>query len=357
MDTNSRPRTRNDDTKAGILTMTINQLDYAHTAPHRPLFSDGNTFLSRMRPPFRSRSLTVIATLIILCLLILTLSSCARSNPLSTGSADSDTIVIGSQDYYSNEIIAEIYAQALEKNDIKVDRQFRIGQREVYIPEIENQSIDLVPEYSGNLLQYFKEESSHGDNDNTTAAKDPDDVYHDLVRATPQGLHLLNYSPASDQDTYTVTHDFAQRYHLHSVGDLASIPGSVKYGGPSEAESRPYGPKGLKAVYGVDVDFTPIEDSGGPLTVKALTDGKIQVANIFSADPAIKKNNLTVLDDPQHLLLPSNVVPLASKKLNNFKDGKAEDIINSISKKLTVAAAWAVLQAVCQASAVMIYTD
>ena len=145
----------------------------------------------------------------------------------------------------------------------------------------------------------------------------------------------MNYSPASDQDTYTVTHDFAQRYHLHSVGDLASIPGSVKYGGPSEAESRPYGPKGLKAVYGVDVDFTPIEDSGGPLTVKALTDGKIQVANIFSADPAIKKNNLTVLDDPQHLLLPSNVVPLASKKLNNFKDGKAEDIINSISKKMT----------------------
>ena len=160
-------------------------------------------------------------------------------------------------------------------------------------------------------------------------------MYRDLVHATPQGLHLLNYSPASDQDTYTVTHDFAQRYHLHSVGDLARVPGSVKYGGPSEAESRPYGPKGLKAVYNVDVDFTPIEDSGGPLTVKALTDGKIQVANIFSADPAIKKNNLTVLDDSQHLLLPSNVVPLASKKLNNFKDGKAEDIINSISKNMT----------------------
>ena len=59
------------------------------------------------------------------------------------------------------------------------------------------------------------------------------------------------------------------------------------------------------------------------------------MANIFSADPAIKKNNLTVLDDPQHLLLPSNVVPLPSKKLTNFKDGKAEDIINSISKKMT----------------------
>ncbi|MGV0335286.1 ABC transporter substrate-binding protein [uncultured Corynebacterium sp.] len=319
--------------------MTINRLNYAHTASRRPPFPASDTVLTGIRPrslsQSRSRSFTIIAAIATSCLLILTLSSCARSNPLSSGSADSDTVVIGSQDYYSNEIIAEIYAQALEKNDIKVDRQFRIGQREVYIPEIEHQSIDLIPEYSGNLLQYFEKESSHGDDDDATAAKDPDDVYRDLVHATPQGLHLLNYSPASDQDTYTVTHDFAQRYHLHSVGDLARVPKSVKYGGPSEAESRPYGPKGLKAVYGVDVDFTPIEDSGGPLTVKALTDGKIQVANIFSADPAIKKNNLTVLDDPQHLLLPSNVVPLPSKKLNSFKDGKAEDIINSISKKMT----------------------
>lgn len=315
--------------------MTINRLNDVHTASRRPPLSVRDAFLSGMTPQSRSGFLRIITTLISLSFLIITSSSCARSNPLSNGSTDSDTIVIGSQDYYSNEIIAEIYAQALEKNGIDVDKQFRIGQREVYIPEIEQQSIDLIPEYSGNLLQYFEKESSQGDDESAATAKDPDDVYRDLVHAAPQGLHLLNYSRASDQDTYTVTHDFAQRYHLHSVGDLARVPGSVKYGGPSEAESRPYGPKGLKAVYGVDVNFTPIEDSGGPLTVKALTDGKIQVANIFSADPAIKKNNLTVLDDPQHLLLPSNVVPLASKKMNNFKDGKAENIINSISKKMT----------------------
>ena len=87
------------------------------------------------------------------------LAGCASGDPLdggSTGDGESaETIVVGSQDYYSNEIIAEIYAQALEENGYTVDRQFRIGQREVYIPEIEDGAIDVFPEYTGNLLQYY----------------------------------------------------------------------------------------------------------------------------------------------------------------------------------------------------------
>ncbi len=85
------------------------------------------------------------------------LAGCASGDPLDNGStsdsASSETLVIGSQDYYSNEIIAELYAQALEENGYTVDRQFRIGQREVYIPEIESGAIDVFPEYTGNLLQ------------------------------------------------------------------------------------------------------------------------------------------------------------------------------------------------------------
>ena len=79
----------------------------------------------------------------------------ALSKPEGRG----DTIVIGSQDYYSNEIIAEAYAQALEAGGIKVQRDFRIGQREGYLPEIESGKIDLFPEYTGPLLQVWKSSS------------------------------------------------------------------------------------------------------------------------------------------------------------------------------------------------------
>jgi len=42
--------------------------------------------------------------------------------------------VVGSQAYYSNEIIAEIYAQALEGAGYEVERKFQIGQRDAYLP-------------------------------------------------------------------------------------------------------------------------------------------------------------------------------------------------------------------------------
>ena len=88
----------------------------------------------------------------------LALTACGSAESVggnaSTGSSENGqtTLVVGSQDYYSNEIIAEAYAQALEGAGFAVDRQMRIGQREVYMPEIEAGAIDVFPEYTGNLL-------------------------------------------------------------------------------------------------------------------------------------------------------------------------------------------------------------
>jgi hypothetical protein len=43
----------------------------------------------------------------------------------------------------------------------------------------------------------------------------------------------------------------------------------------------------------------PVEDSGGPLTLRALTDGTVQVADLYTADPAIAKNGFVDLEDPE----------------------------------------------------------
>ena len=68
---------------------------------------------------------------------------------------DSKAITIGSAAFPENEIIAEIYAHALEAKGITVKKQLNIGAREVYIPALENGEIDLIPEYTGNLLTYL----------------------------------------------------------------------------------------------------------------------------------------------------------------------------------------------------------
>ncbi|WP_394552126.1 ABC transporter substrate-binding protein [Agromyces sp. MMS24-JH15] len=257
------------------------------------------------------------------------LAGCASGDPLDEGgtgesSGSSETIVIGSQAYYSNEIIAEIYAQALEANGYTVDRQFQIGQREVYLPEIEAGEIDLFPEYTGNLLQYWVPD---------TEAKTSDDVYAALQDAVPEGLRVLDQSPATDQDSYNVTKAFSDEYGVTSLEDLAGVPVPLTLGGNAELETRPYGPQGLADTYGADVGFLAIEDSGGALTVKALVDGQVQLVNIYSADPNIKANDLVTLEDPKGLFLASNVVPLASEKVTD----EIAAIIDTISAAMTPA--------------------
>ncbi|MFZ1384711.1 MAG: glycine betaine ABC transporter substrate-binding protein, partial [Propionicimonas sp.] len=96
-----------------------------------------------------------------------TLAACSSTAPLgstpmasaptgTTGTTTpATTLVIGSQAYYSNEIIAELYAQALEAKGLTVSRQYQIGQRETYLPDLAAGKIDVMPEYSGNLLQYY----------------------------------------------------------------------------------------------------------------------------------------------------------------------------------------------------------
>jgi len=257
----------------------------------------------------------------------LALAGCASGDPLATGGNDDDeakgTIVVGSQAYYSNEIIAEIYAQALENDGFTVTRQFQIGQRDAYLPELESGAVDLIPEYTGNLLQFYAPD---------TEATTEDDVYAELGDALPDGLTVLEQSPATDQDSYNVTKAFAEENDVKSIADLAGIDGLI-LGGNAELETRPYGVKGLKDTYDVDVTFKAIGDSGGPLTVQALKDNVITVGNIYSGDPNIAANDLVTLEDPEGLFLASNVVPLVNEDIAE----DIADVINAVDAKLDAA--------------------
>lgn len=268
----------------------------------------------------------------------LALTACGSGDPLATDGAPTSgvtttdspaaesptaggTLVVGSQQYYSNEIIAELYSQALEARGYTVDRQYQIGQRETYLPEIEGGQIDVFPEYTGNLLQYL---------DGETTARTAAEVNEALAAALPDDLRVLTPAEATDQDSYTVTATFADENGLVSIADLAGIE-NLTMAANSEFATRPYGPDGAMEIYGVTIEVLPVEDSGGPLTVRALTDGTVQVADIYTADPVIAKEALVVLEDPQGLILPQQVVPLVSAKV----DDAAAAAIDAVNAKLT----------------------
>ncbi len=259
----------------------------------------------------------------------LALAACSSGDPLAapTGgsSSSSGTITIGSAAFPEAEILAYIYAGALEGAGFTVDVKPSIGARDAYIGALEDGSIDLVPEYTGNLLQYF---------DPTATAQSPDDVEAALQTAVPAGFEVLDPAQAQDADSYNVTKAFSDQYGVTSLADLTKVTVPISVGANPEFAERPYGIPGLKSVYGVDATLVPINDGGGPNTLAALLDGTVQLADIYSTTPSISANDLVTLDDPQHMILAQNVVPLISKAAAS---DAVVAVLDKVQAKLTTA--------------------
>ncbi|GAA1241552.1 ABC transporter substrate-binding protein [Pseudonocardia aurantiaca] len=237
--------------------------------------------------------------------------------------AAAETIRVGSANFPESRVLAEIYAQALTAKGVTVERQFGIGSRELYFPALEDGSIDLIPEYSGNLLQEVNPQ---------TTATSADAVYAELQQHMPPSLTVLEQSQAENKDAVVVTSETAQQYNARSIADLAPNCGQLVFGGPPEFTERPYGLPGLERIYNCKFsDFRSL-DAGGPTTVAALADGTIQAADLFTTDPTIADRGWVALEDPQNNFAAQRVLPLINKQ--KASDG-VQQTLNAISAKLT----------------------
>ena len=271
----------------------------------------------------RRRGYRAAAWLAALCVAV---AACGSSNPLGGASGNMNSIVVGSAGFPESKIIAEIYARALQTNGFNVGRRLGIGSRETYVPALKDHSIDLVPEYIGNLLQYFEP------NETVTML---DAVELELYKRLPGDLSILTPSPAADTDTVTVTADTATKWNLKTIVDLAAHSAEVKFAAPSDFQARSSGLVGLHARYGLDIapgNFVAISDDGGAVTVRALLNGTVNAANIFSTSPAIMQNHLVVLDDPEHNFLAGNIVPLVNSQK---KSDRLKNVLDAVSAKMT----------------------
>jgi len=230
------------------------------------------------------------------------------NDPLAAGGSASkaatSTIVVGSANFPESALLAEIYAGALGAKGVTVQKKLNIGSRETYIPALKDGSIDLIPEYTGVLDQYF--------NKNATATTS-DAVYAELTAAVPATMTVLAKSAAEDKDAVVVTQKTAAKYGLKSIADLGPLAKNLTLGGPPEWKTRPTGVPGLKKVYNLDFKtFRPL-DAGGPLSVQALKNGQVDAVNLFTTDPSVAANGFVILGDPKSLFAAQNVVPLITK--------------------------------------------
>ncbi|GAA0962449.1 ABC transporter substrate-binding protein [Frigoribacterium faeni] len=260
---------------------------------------------------------------------MLVLSGCSdptESTGGASGGNGSETITVGSANFPESELLAEIYAQALEAQGVDVDRKFNIGAREVYLQALEDGSIDLLPEYNGALLSALVDGGAPAD------VTSPEDVYDALQDVLPDGIISLPQSDAEDKDTLTVTRATADEYDLETIEDLEPVADQLKIAAGPEFAERQQGIVGLESVYGLTFkEFVPL-DAGGPLTLAALNDGDVEVANLFSTDSAIETNDLVTLDDTKQLFLSENILPIIRE---DKSDQTVEDALNAVSEALT----------------------
>ncbi len=256
----------------------------------------------------------------------LAVSACGSSgDPLAedkpSGSGSSETITVGSANFPESQLLAEIYSQALEAKGVTVDRQFDLGSREKYMEGLKDGSIDLIPEYTGVLLQYFNKEAPEVESE---------EVYTALQEALPDNLIVLDKAEAEDKDAIVVTKETAEKWNLKSIEDLVPHCGEVVFGGPPEIQQRPDGIPGFKKTYNCTFkSFSALEP--GAITTKALLDGTVQAADIFTTDAAIEANDLVVLEDPKNNFAAQNVVPLINK---DKASDTVKETLNAVSAKL-----------------------
>jgi osmoprotectant transport system substrate-binding protein len=247
-------------------------------------------------------------------------------NPLTGDSGGGgSSLVVGSANFPENQLLAEIYAQALEDKGLKVTRKFDIGAREVYYDQIVKGGIDVFPEYNGALLSVAVDKNS--------TATGTEEINAELKAKLPKSVEILDSAAAEDKDSVTVTANTAKKYDLKTLADLKPVAGDLTLGAGSEFKTRTQGGVGLKKVYGVEFGkFQPLDAGAQATLVKLLKDDKVQAANLYTTDPAIIEDKLVVLEDPKNLFSSQNVTPLVYKKA---VDAKAREALNAVSAKLT----------------------
>lgn len=254
-----------------------------------------------------------------------TLGTGNGSSSTSAASGGAGSVIIGSADFTEDELLADIYGDALQSKGVSVTKKLNIGERAVYWKAMQDGSINFIPEYNGSILYYLVP---------TATAKSTSAVDGALATALGSQFTVLDPAPAQDSDTITVTKATATKDHLTSIGDLAPFASKLTFGAPAAFQTRADGIPALERVYGVKFGTFTALSASGTVTVTALKDGTIDAGDIFSTDPSFAKDGFVALADPKNEFAAQNITPIvASSKVTPT----IQSTVNAVSAKLTTA--------------------
>lgn len=276
----------------------------------------------------RRRGLSLGAMVVVGFALALTMTTSAF--------AGSDkTLTVGSKDFSGAQVLSQVYGQALEAKDYDITFKENIGPTEVIFEALKNGDIDGYADYQGTLLTYL----------GGTPTGDSAETYQMLTDALDgTGVVASKPAPAVDVNGFYVTKATAKKYKLKTVSDLAKVSDELTFGGPPECQDRPLCLGDTSQdLYGLDFSEVKKLDVGGPITVKALEDGDIDVALLFTGSSVIPKNAVLLTDDkglqpadnPVFLVREDKATPATMKILNKVSSKITTKAYNEMSLAVT----------------------
>ncbi len=239
--------------------------------------------------------------------------------------AHADAVKIGSKNFTEQFVVAEIYAQALEKAGVQVERHLNLGATLVAHTALTNGDIDLYPEYTGTALAAVVKGDLSGS---------ADKIYGDVKDYYEKNLKLTLLEPTKINNGYAIITlpETAEKYKLKTLSDLGPVSKDLTFGAEGGFSERKDGLPGLKQTYGIEFkEFKVFAKLG--IRYSALTNKDLDVSYGFATDWQIADNKLVVLDDDKHLFPPYYLVPVVRQDAL-AKNPKIAEVLNKISPLL-----------------------
>ena len=239
--------------------------------------------------------------------------------------ASSDKVVIGSKNFTENEIVAEIYALALEDAGIDVERKFDISSSVVHTA-ITSDEIDLYPEYTGTGLIAVLEEDP---------ITDAQAVYDEVKKQYEDKFKItwLDYSPANDGQGLVIRTAAALKYNISTISDLQKHATELRFASQGEFDERADGIPALEKVYGpFDWKSSTVYDNSLKYQILEKDEGDVIPASTTEGN--LVDDQFTLLEDDKHVWPPYNLAPIVRDEVLKAHP-EIEDTLNKISPKIT----------------------
>ena len=247
---------------------------------------------------------------------------------VSSGAAAQDRIRIGSKDFTENEIVAELYALALEEEGYEVERIFDIASSVIHT-SIVNDEIDLYPEYTGTGLISILQ---------LDPLTDPQEVYDTVKDAYKEQFSLtwLDYAQANDGQGLFISREASDEYGITTISQLQENAGELRFASQGEFDEREDGLPGLEKVYGpFEWKSSRVYDNGVKYSV--VENGEADVSPAYTTEGRLSETDkFVLLEDDKQVWPPYNLAPVVRDNVLG-ENPEIEEILNKVDAELDTA--------------------